>query len=221
VVSIFHAPPRRTSRERGLRPAQRVARKLEPELRLGPTPSCVTGPPSSALLASSEGTAADPDNQAAVFSSSFCTLLMSLEAQHFGLNRLFAWAWFVRSPDGNTFVDDRRPETSETRCTAPTSYVLELGEEHARVMATNLEHVAEQVVTALPLEAVRNFWSRATRSIQTAMCGLQGHDPLLQVSGGRMFLRCTSCGHETPGWTTSPRAPRLRYSGDGARHRLN
>ena len=88
-------------------------------------------------------------------------------------------------------------------------------------MATNLEHVAEQVVTALPVEAVRNLWSRATRSLQIAVCGLQGHDPLLQVSGGRMFLRCTSCGHETPGWTTSARAPRLRYSGDSSRHRLN
>jgi hypothetical protein len=88
-------------------------------------------------------------------------------------------------------------------------------------MATNLEHVAEQVVTALPVEAVRNLLSRATRSIQIALCGLQGHDPLLQVSEGRMFLRCTSCGHETPGWTTSPRAPRLRYSGDDSRHRLN
>jgi len=88
-------------------------------------------------------------------------------------------------------------------------------------MATNLEHVAEQVFTALPVEAVRNLLSRATRSIQTALCGLQGHDPLLQVSEGRMFLRCTSCGHETPGWTTSPRAPRLRYGGDSSRHRLN
>jgi len=94
-------------------------------------------------------------------------------------------------------------------------------EEHSTVMATNLEHVAEQVVTALPVEAVRNLWSRATRSLQIAVCGLQGHDPLLQVSGGRMFLRCTSCGHETPGWTTSARAPRLRYSGDSSRHRLN
>jgi hypothetical protein len=94
-------------------------------------------------------------------------------------------------------------------------------EEHSTVMATNLEHVAEQVVTALPVEAVRNLLSRATRSIQIALCGLQGHDPLLQVSKGRMFLRCTSCGHETPGWTTSPRAPRLRYRGDSSRHRLN
>ena len=88
-------------------------------------------------------------------------------------------------------------------------------------MSTNLEHVAEQVVTALPVGVVRNLLSRATRSIQTAVCGLQGHDPLLQVSEGRMFLRCTSCGHETPGWTTSARGPRRRFSGDGVRHRLN
>jgi hypothetical protein len=88
-------------------------------------------------------------------------------------------------------------------------------------MAMNLEHAAEQVVTAIPVGTVRHLWSRATRSIQTMMCGLQGHDPLLQVTDGRMFLRCTSCGHETPGWTTAARGPRLRFSGDSARHRLN
>lgn len=32
------------------------------------------------------------------------------------------------------------------------------------------------------------------------MCGLHGHDTLLQFDHGRMYLRCASCGHETPGW---------------------
>jgi hypothetical protein len=31
-------------------------------------------------------------------------------------------------------------------------------------------------------------------------CALHGHDTLLQFDHGRMFLRCMSCGHETPGW---------------------
>ena len=32
------------------------------------------------------------------------------------------------------------------------------------------------------------------------LCGLSGHDRLLHFDQGRMFLRCASCGHETPGW---------------------
>jgi hypothetical protein len=89
-------------------------------------------------------------------------------------------------------------------------------------MATNMEHVATQVVEApLPGGLVRTLWTRATRSIQSAMCGFHGHDPLLQVEEGRMFLRCTTCGHETPGWSVSGRGPRPRFSGDRARHRLN
>jgi hypothetical protein len=31
-------------------------------------------------------------------------------------------------------------------------------------------------------------------------CGVHGHDSLLQFERDRMFLRCVSCGHETPGW---------------------
>jgi hypothetical protein len=36
-----------------------------------------------------------------------------------------------------------------------------------------------------------------------------------------MFLRCTSCGHETPGWETGDRLPRPRFSGDARRHQLH
>ena len=32
------------------------------------------------------------------------------------------------------------------------------------------------------------------------VCGLQGHDSLMQFERGRLSLKCTSCGHETPGW---------------------
>ncbi len=90
-------------------------------------------------------------------------------------------------------------------------------------MATNFEHVATTPVVTVPEAGglVWNFLSRASRSIQSAVCGLHGHDPLLQVEGERMFLRRTTCGHETPGWTTSARKPRLRFGGDRARHRLN
>jgi hypothetical protein len=48
--------------------------------------------------------------------------------------------------------------------------------------------------------------------VQTWMCGLHGHDSVLQYERTRMFLRCTSCGHETPGWEVVPphSVPRLR-----------
>ena len=38
------------------------------------------------------------------------------------------------------------------------------------------------------------------------MCGLHGHDTLMQFEQDRIFLRCVSCGHETHGWElTEPR----------------
>ncbi len=33
-------------------------------------------------------------------------------------------------------------------------------------------------------------------------------------------MRCTSCGHDTPGWDVSGRGPRQRYEGDARRHVL-
>jgi hypothetical protein len=89
-------------------------------------------------------------------------------------------------------------------------------------MATNFVEAASQGVGSIqPLSVIRTWWSRASRTVSSAMCGLGGHDPLLQVEQGRMFLRCTTCGYETPGWTTSARGPRPRFGGDVERHRLN
>jgi hypothetical protein len=39
--------------------------------------------------------------------------------------------------------------------------------------------------------------------VRQILCGLHGHDSLLQFRQDRMFLRCASCGHETPGWEVS------------------
>lgn len=39
--------------------------------------------------------------------------------------------------------------------------------------------------------------------MQQAYCGLHGHDNLLQFGQDWMFLKCTSCGHESPGWELS------------------
>ena len=37
--------------------------------------------------------------------------------------------------------------------------------------------------------------------LRTFVCGLGGHDVLLNFEPRRLSLRCTSCPYETPGWT--------------------
>ena len=52
------------------------------------------------------------------------------------------------------------------------------------------------------------------------LCGFRGHDSVLHFEGNRVMMRCTSCGHDTPGWEIDGRAPRKRYEGDARRHLL-
>ncbi|HMD35645.1 MAG TPA: hypothetical protein VKH42_11785 [Vicinamibacterales bacterium] len=51
------------------------------------------------------------------------------------------------------------------------------------------------------------FSARVIDRLHQMMCGLQGHDTLLQFEQDRMFLRCQSCGHETPGWDLNETPP--------------
>lgn len=44
------------------------------------------------------------------------------------------------------------------------------------------------------------FSGRVFDRLRQMMCGLHGHDALVQFEHDRMFLRCVSCGHETQGW---------------------
>jgi hypothetical protein len=48
---------------------------------------------------------------------------------------------------------------------------------------------------------------RVIVGLRHLVCGLHGHETLLQFERGRMFLRCVSCGHETPGWELSDVPP--------------
>src|SRR5262245_44731565 len=50
------------------------------------------------------------------------------------------------------------------------------------------------------------------------ICGLHGHDSVLHFETHRVMMRCTSCGHETPGWEITGRGPRKRFEGDARRH---
>jgi hypothetical protein len=62
--------------------------------------------------------------------------------------------------------------------------------------------------------------SRAMTRVSQLLCGLRGHDSVLHFEGKRVNMRCTSCGHDTPGWDVSGRGPRQRYAGDARRHAL-
>ncbi|HEY7497991.1 MAG TPA: hypothetical protein VH740_05750 [Vicinamibacterales bacterium] len=57
----------------------------------------------------------------------------------------------------------------------------------------------------------------ATR-IGQVLCGLHGHDAVLHFERNRVMMRCTSCGHDTPGWEISGQGPRKRFEGDAHRH---
>ena len=62
--------------------------------------------------------------------------------------------------------------------------------------------------------------NRAMSRVSQFLCGLRGHDSVLHFEGKRVNMRCTSCGHDTPGWEVSGRGPRQRYAGDARRHVL-
>ena len=62
--------------------------------------------------------------------------------------------------------------------------------------------------------------SRALGRLGQMLCGVRGHDSVLHFEGNRVMMRCTSCGHDTPGWEISGRGPRRRYEGDARRHLL-
>lgn len=62
--------------------------------------------------------------------------------------------------------------------------------------------------------------SRVMGRLGQMLCGFRGHDSVLHFEGNRVMMRCTSCGHDTPGWEISGRAPRRRFEGDARRHLL-
>jgi hypothetical protein len=61
---------------------------------------------------------------------------------------------------------------------------------------------------------------RVASRIGQVFCGLHGHDAVLHFEGNRVMMRCTSCGHDTPGWEISGQGPRIRYAGDARRHAI-
>jgi hypothetical protein len=65
------------------------------------------------------------------------------------------------------------------------------------------------------------FVARAITRVGRFLCGLKGHESVLHFEGKRVMMRCTSCGHDTPGWDIGERGPRQRFEGDPSRHELS
>lgn len=72
-------------------------------------------------------------------------------------------------------------------------------------------------------EAVSNggFVGRVIARLGQAFCGLRGHDAILHYEANRVMMRCTSCGHDSPGWEVSGHGPRRRFEGDPRRHLIS
>jgi hypothetical protein len=64
---------------------------------------------------------------------------------------------------------------------------------------------------AIPSEDVRSTGPVGFLAwFQQTLCSLHGHDAILQYERNRIFLRCTSCGHETPGWEVETSSAMMR-----------
>ena len=80
----------------------------------------------------------------------------------------------------------------------------------------------QQLATAAEVDrSGSSVMTRVMARVGQMLCGLGGHDSVLHFEGSRVMMRCTSCGHDTPGWEISGRGPRRRFDGDPRRHTLN
>ena len=61
------------------------------------------------------------------------------------------------------------------------------------------------------------FGERVLDRVREAFCGLHGHDSVLQFQQERMFLKCFSCGHESPGWELNEPRPTVVLAADHRR----
>ena len=87
-------------------------------------------------------------------------------------------------------------------------------------MVTNYPQQLTATTTGIDTQNGETVVNRAMSRVSQFLCGLRGHDSVLHFEGKRVNMRCTSCGHDTPGWEVSGRGPRQRYAGDARRHVL-
>jgi hypothetical protein len=88
-------------------------------------------------------------------------------------------------------------------------------------MVTNYpQQLTATTAVELDGQSTGTFAARAMARIGQVLCGVRGHDSVLHFEGNRVMMRCTSCGHDSPGWEITGRGPRQRYAGDHRRHML-
>ena len=71
-----------------------------------------------------------------------------------------------------------------------------------------------------PQRADDGLGTAVVARVRQMFCGMHGHDNLLQFERDRMFLRCVSCGHESPGWALTETPPTVTEVGDASRHAI-
>src|SRR5438045_1263220 len=87
-------------------------------------------------------------------------------------------------------------------------------------MVTNYPQRLTATATGLDSSATASVINRFASRFGQMLCAMRGHDSVLHFEGNRVMMRCTSCGHDSPGWEISGRGPRQRYEGDRRRHML-
>ena len=88
-------------------------------------------------------------------------------------------------------------------------------------MVTNYPQRLTATTAMETAQSASSVMNRAVARFGQLLCGLRGHDSVLHFEGKRVMMRCTSCGHDSPGWEVNGRAPRRRYEGDARRHLLS
>lgn len=91
------------------------------------------------------------------------------------------------------------------------------------MLSNNPYHVASREDFAGEADAQRGdegFGTGVFGRVRQVFCGIHGHDNLLQFERDRMFLKCVSCGHESPGWELTKTPPTVKARGDAFRHAL-
>jgi hypothetical protein len=84
-------------------------------------------------------------------------------------------------------------------------------------MEANCPQQVATPVAASP-ETTEGLATAVLDRIGQLVCGMHGHDEILQFEDSRIFLRCVSCGHESPGWQMPERAPVLKFAGAARPH---
>ena len=87
-------------------------------------------------------------------------------------------------------------------------------------MVTNYPQQLTATAQEVETQSTETLTTRALASVGQWLCGMRGHDSVLHFEGNRVMMRCTSCGHDSPGWEITGRGPRQRYEGDRRRHVL-